>query len=349
MTIAPAHDRRRGGLVLVGGRADESLLFRELGELWFSSHRQIKDSTRLSYESQLRLQIGRFIGDRRIDELTVDDMAAYVLAMELHGYTPVTIRNAFTTATTVLDYAIRRGLLTVNPARLLPGRERPRVVRHPVRVLTPNQISALLAAATEPYRTTIAIAIFAGLRSGEIRGLQWADIDLENQRLHVRRQAQEGKLVPPKTPNAVRTVALLDPLPAILERYRDHQPQTGPGDLLFTDKGKPLRGPRLCYTLRRTAARAGIEQHPDEPPLRFHDLRHTAASIMIAARADVAFVARQLGHATPATTLLIYTHLFDEAANISRVRDYINGHFATLGGVRIDSRGLHEVCRCPTG
>ena len=48
---------------------------------------------------------------------------------------------------------------------------------------------------------------------------------------------------------------------------------------------------------------------------------------MIAARADVAFVARQLGHATPATTLLIYTHLFDEAANIGRVRDYINGQF----------------------
>lgn len=169
MSTATANPRR-GELTLVGGRGEESLTFRELGELWLSSHRQIKDSTRVSYESQLRLQIGRFIGERSIDELTVDDMAAYVVAMEEHGYTPVTVRNAYTTATTVLDYAIRRGLLTVNPARLLPGRERPRVVRHQVHVLTPHEITGLLAAARDPYRTIIAIAIFAGLRSGKSAG-----------------------------------------------------------------------------------------------------------------------------------------------------------------------------------
>lgn len=63
--------------------------------------------------------------------------------------------------------------------------------------------------------------------------------------------------------------------------------------------------------------------------LRFHDLRHTCASILIAARADLAFIARQLGHATPATTLLIYAHLFDEAANLTRVHDYVTDQFGT--------------------
>jgi integrase len=302
----------------------------ELGELWLASRRNIKSSTRISYESQLRLQIGRFIGEQPIHLLTVDDMAELVAAMQEAGYTPITVRNAYTTAATVLDFGIRRGLLTVNPARLLPGRERPRVIRHPVHVLAPNEIAALLVTASEPYRTIIAIAIFAGLRSGEIRGLQFGDIDLENQRLHVRRQAQDGKLVPPKTLNAIRTVALLDPLADILERFRAGRSAAYPGDLLFVDKDKPLRAPRLCYALRRIASKAGIERHPDEPPLRFHDLRHTSASIMIAARADVAFIARQLGHATPATTLQIYAHLFDESANISRVRDYVNAQFADL-------------------
>jgi integrase len=322
---------RRGGLTLVQSGAERrSLVFRELGELWLSSHRQIKANTRVGYESQLRLQIGRFIGDRPIDELNVDDMAAFVVAMEQTGYEPYTIRNAYTTASTVLDYGIRLGHLTTNPARLLPGRERPRMTRHPVRILAPNEISQLLDHASDPYRTIFAIAIFAGLRSGELSGLQWRDIDLVNRRLHVRRQAQNGQLVPPKTDNAVRTVALLDPLPAILEEYRANQPSADPDRLLFIDKGKPLRAHRLLYTLRRTAKRAGIEQHPDEPPIRLHDLRHTCASIMIAARADVAFIARQLGHATPATTLQIYSHLFDEVANIDRVRDYVNGQFAGL-------------------
>jgi integrase len=323
---------RRGGLTLVqSGAEPRPLSFREFGALWLSSHRQIKASTRVAYESQLRLQIGRFIGERPIAALTVDDMADLVAEMEAHGYQPATIQNAYATAKAVLDYAVRRGLLTANPARLLPGRERPRVVPHRARVLTATEIRVLLGAAREPYRTVFALAIFAGLRSGEISGLQFGDIDLMNGRLHVRRQAQNGQLVPPKTENAVRIVALIEPLPAILDRYKGRCSQIESDALLFLDKGKPLLSPRLCYNLRRTAERAGIEHHADEPPIRFHDLRHTAASIMIAARADVAFVARQLGHATPATTLRTYSHLFDEAANIDRVRDYL-GQFAILSG-----------------
>ena len=235
---------------------------------------------------------------------------------------------AITTA--VLDYAVRYQLITANPARQLPARERPRVIRRPACTLTPNEIGALLAAAREPYRTIFTVAIFAGLRSGEIRGLQWHDIDLANRRLHIRRQAQNGRLVPPKTSSAVRDVALIDPLPNTLERYRARRPPLSGGSLLFLDKGAPLRSPRLCYALRRTAARAGLEQSPEDPLLRFHDLRHTYASILIAARADVAFIARQLGHATPATTLLIYAHLFDEAANLTRVDDYVAHQFGAL-------------------
>jgi len=211
--------------------------------------------------------------------------------MEQTGYEPYTIRNAYTTATTVLDYGIRLGHLTTNPARLLPGRERPRITRRKVRILTASEIGRLLGHSSDPYRTIFAIAVFAGLRSGELSGPQFCDIDLVNRGLHVRRQAQLGQLVPPKTDNAVRTVALLDPLPAILDQFRAGHPSADPERLLFIGKDKPLRPHRLLHTLRRTAKRAGIEQHSDEPPIRLHDLRHTCASIMIAARADVAFIA----------------------------------------------------------
>ena len=94
--------------------------------------------------------------------------------------------------------------------------------------------------------------------------------------------------------------------------------------------GQPLLAPRLLYSLRQTAKRANLEPPPDEPRLRFHDLRHSAASIMIASGADISFIARQLGHATPATTLAIYAHLFDEAANIDRVRNYVSTQFVAL-------------------
>ena len=111
---------------------------------------------------------------------------------------------------------------------------------------------------------------------------------------------------------------------------------TGGDSLLFIDKGKPLRAARLCYTLRKTAERAGCDRAPEDPPLRFHDLRHSAASIMIAAGADIAFVARQLGHASPAITLSTYAHLLDEASNIDRVSRYVTGTFITLEARRTD-------------
>ena len=195
-----------------------------------------------------------------------------------------------------------------------------------------TEINALLATAPEPWRTIFAVAIFSGLRSGEVRGLQWQDIDLENKRLRVRRQAApDGTFVPPKTHNSVREVALLDPLPEILERFRATHPPVHANSLVFDQKGKPFRGPRLTSKLRIISAQAGIARSLEKAPVRYHDLRHTCASIMIAARADVAFIARQLGHASPATTLNIYAHLFDEVANIDRVRDYVNDQFAGLG------------------
>lgn len=210
-----------------------------------ASHHRVKHSTRVGYAIKLRRAVTCHIGDRPLVSLTVDDMAELMLRMEEAGYEPITIRDAFAITSAVLDYAVRNHLITANPARQLPARERPRVNRRPARTLTPNEIAALLAAAREPYRTIFAIGIFAGLRSGEIRGLQWRDIDLANRPLHIRRQAQDGQLVPPKTPNAVRDVALLDPLPDALERYRSRGPQLSPSSLLFFDKGKPLRAPRL--------------------------------------------------------------------------------------------------------
>ena len=320
----------RPSLVLVPTDPDTPTSFNDLAEQWLSTRRDLKSSTRVSYQIKITNQLGPSIGHIEATELGVDDLTALTLRMEETNYAPRTIRDALTIAKTILDFGQRRGLLSANPARLLSARERPRITRYRARVLAPNEIAALLGAAHEPYRTIIAVAVFAGLRSGEVAGLQWGDVDLANQRLHVRRQAHLGKLVPPKTTNSVRTVALLGPLAAILGSYRDSLPSADPADLLFTDKGRPLRTPRLCYTLRRIADRAGIVQHPDEPPLRFHDCRHTAASIMIAGRADIAFVARQLGHASPATTLGIYAHLFDEASNLGRVGEYVNGQFAGL-------------------
>ena len=276
-----------------------------------------------------RQRVYRWLGDRVVESLTVDDLSEFVWGMEEMGYPPVTIQNAYTLAKTILDLAVRRQLIRTNPARLLPGRERPRVTRHVARVLATGEIDALPSPGQGALPDDVRVAIFAGLRSGEVSGLQWHDIDLQNNACTSAAKPKRASSYRPKPRTRFGASPCSTPCPRSRTLPGNPEPPR-PDNLLFIDKDKPLRAPRLWYWLRCTAKRAGIEQHPDEPPLRFHDLRHTAASIMIAARADVSFVARQLGHATPATTLLIYAHLFDEAANVDRVRDYVNGQFAGL-------------------
>jgi integrase len=217
-------------------------------------------------------------------------MAGLIRQMEDAGYGATTIRDAFSITRSVLDHAVGHGVIAANPAKLLPSRELPRAICKRTRALSAHEIVALLNAAVEPYRTMFMVGIFAGLRSGELRGLQRHDIDIPNGLISVRRQAQDGELVPPKTPSSTRNVSIDDPLLGALERFLAREPELPPSSLLFPDKGRPVRAPRLLYQLRKTATRAGVKQAPEQP-LSFHELRHAYASILIAANTDPAYVA----------------------------------------------------------
>ena len=208
------------------------LTFRELAEQWLGSRRNIKPVSREKYRIMFRSQINPWLGEFPVRSLTPDGLSDYVWAMHEAGYGAVTIRFAFTTVKAVLDFGVRQGVVASNQARLLPGRDRPRVSKRNTRPLSPLEISRLLQAAREPYKTIFAIGIFAGLRSGEIRGLKWCDIDFDNNRIHVRRQAQLDQLVPPKTMNAYREVALLEPLPALLASWKASRVADGRGQFV---------------------------------------------------------------------------------------------------------------------
>jgi cellulose synthase/poly-beta-1,6-N-acetylglucosamine synthase-like glycosyltransferase/integrase len=182
----------------------------------------------------------------------------------------------------------------------------------PVRFLDAEEIEALLATAEEPYRTLFATGLFAGLRSGEARGLQRLDINPSTKRLFVRWRVDNGALVALQRPAAVRSVVMLDPLPSILADYCATYVPDAPEGALFMQNGEFVSASRLQAALQRTAMQAGIELPQNQ--LRFRDLRHTCASKMIGAHSDVAFIASQLGHASPRRTSRIYASLFEMAA-----------------------------------
>src|SRR5205807_7638962 len=128
------------------------------------------------------------IGDVPIRELDEDTIAHVIADLQAQGLAGWTIRGILVPLGRVLAHATRRGIITDNPMRRLERRERPRVGRREMRILTPEEINALLAVARPTYRTLLATAVFTGLRQGELLGLQWADVDSGTGIVHVRRQ-----------------------------------------------------------------------------------------------------------------------------------------------------------------
>jgi len=198
-----------------------------------------------------------------------------------------------------------------------------------MRILQREEIPRVPDAADERHRALLATAVFTGLRQGELLGLLWRDVDLDAGVLHVRRQLDRwGDLVEPKTAQAKRQVILMPALGRMLREHRLRSPFSRDDDFIFaSDVGTAMihrnvvtRG--LDPAVRRAAL--------DGPHLRFHDLRHTFASILIAAGQDIVFVSRQLGHARSSITLDSYAHLFDHEAHGRQLADAMEAGFGDM-------------------
>ncbi|WP_345384853.1 site-specific integrase [Pseudonocardia yuanmonensis] len=182
---------------------------------------------------------------------------------------------------------------------------------------TSEQVGTLLGVAEEPFRPTLALAAFAGLRVGEICAVQLGDVELLGRRLQVRRQVQRenggGVEIRPPKYNSERTIHLPDGLVQILDRHVETRGLTKPGEWLFYGRnGNPPHQNTMTYYWRRARAKASVQD------LKMHDMRHYFASGLIAAGCDVVTAQRALGHASATTTLNIYAHLWSTAEDRTR-------------------------------
>jgi len=212
---------------------------------------------------------------------------------------------------------------------MLERTEIPRATRREQTLLAPQAIERLLAAAHARYRTLLATAIFTGLRQGELLGLLWENIDFENGFVKVRMSLdRRGHRVQPKTSSAVRDVVLMPALAELLEAHRAASAFGDDSDFVFPSlRGTPLGHRNVSQRgFDAAAANAGLNRE-GERKANFHDLRHVFASLLIGQGANVAFVSRQLGHATPQITLRTYGHLFDQYAHANRARSLLEDEF----------------------
>ena len=214
-----------------------------------------------------------------------------------------------------LGQATQWGLVARNVASLVTP---PRVRRKEMTALSPDQARSLLAAAqSDRLEALYVLALTTGMRQGEMLALRWQDVDLDGGTLQVKATLQlthEGfDLAEPKTVRSRRQVALTTGAVEALHQHRARQLEERlrlgavweDNDLVFANEvGRPIAAPNLRNrSFYHLLQRAGV------PRIRFHDLRHTAATLMLGKGVHPKVVAEMLGHSQIAVTLDLYSHV----------------------------------------
>jgi integrase len=263
---------------------------------------RMKESSAESCRSRVRLHVVPFFGPMRLDAMTLTHVREFMKTLLAKELSPKTVLNTMVVLKEMLKHAVQWGYLDANPAQYA---ERPRGEEQEMQVLTPPEIRRLLDAADEPVRTLILCAVLTGMRRGELFGLRWEDIDLDGHRIFVRRALWRGKFVTPKSRRSRRTIDLAPTLRAALARL----PSRFQGGLVFCSAdGSPIDPDNFAHRdWARALRRAELRR------IRFHDLRHTYTSLLIAEGAHPKYIQAQLGHASIQTTLDRYGHLMPDA------------------------------------
>jgi len=318
----------------------------ETAEPWLAAQVNLRPGTLALYRSLLRTHVLPRLGRKRLAAITPDDVAALISEMTRAGYSPYTVKGTLAPLSRILGRATRAGEIPSNPVARLERGERPRMPDAEMRVLDTNEIERLLGAIDDLHeRALVASAIFTGLRKGELRGLTWGDVDFDAGEIRVRCQAdRNGAAVEPKTRRARRTVALMPALGRLLREHRLASPpalSTDGHPVFSSSAGTPLDARNIDRRVFAPALkRAGL----DGSRLRWHDLRHTFASILVAQGEDAVYVSEQLGHADASITLRLYAHLFDRVERRQQAAARLDAsHGKLLENAPGDSRQMRVV------
>ncbi|WP_435858851.1 tyrosine-type recombinase/integrase [Streptomyces pathocidini] len=274
-----------------------------------------KLSTYDKYETHARLYLVPLLGTKRLESLSVADVRRFITRMQT-THTAATAKEAHRVLRTALTAAVREELITRNVASLV---EPPRVKQREIRPWSLEEtLTFLEAARKDPLYAAFVLAIAMGLRRGELVGLRWSDVDLDNRVLHVRHQTQRrrGELYD-DDPKSRRSRVV--PMPALCLaplrwhrlRQREGFDRTGVvwserGYVFATRNGRPVEPRNVYRSFTRVAGDAGLRV------VRLHDARHGTATLLTAAGVAPRVIMEILGHSQISITMDVYTHVVQD-------------------------------------
>lgn len=308
-------------------------------ERWLtdSVKRTVRPKTYDSYRQVVRLYIVPALGRVQLAQITPQQIEGMLNRLLERGLSPRTVQYCHSVLRRALGQALRWDMVPRNVAKLV---DPPRAVRPEVRILTPEESRQFLKSVKgDRLEALYSVAMALGLRQGEALGLRWSDIDLEKGSLSVRVALQRigGKLqlVEPKSRSSRRTIMLPQVAVTALRTHRVRQKEDRllagsrwvDSGMVFTSTiGTPLE-PRAAYgRFQEALKRAGIEH------IRFHDMRHTCASLLLAQNVHPRVVMAILGHSQISLCMDTYSHVIPSLqSDAAALMDDILGDRAKTG------------------
>lgn len=309
-------------------RLKPDMPFGDWMDFWYQnfSKPKIRQTTQECYENRIYNHIIPEIGKIPLCKLTQNDLQQFYARLKKggrrrlveyygEGLSDRMVRSCHTTCRTALEKAVTEGLITTNPAigcRLPPKKAKE------MQVLTQDEIKRfLIQAQDEGYYELFLLELTTGMRRGEILGLQWKDINFATGELHIRRQVvkkgAQTQITKPKTKSSIRTLILP---PDMLDILAEHK-KNATCEWVFPSpvkEGEPRNPDSIYGKFQKILKRAQCKK------VRFHDLRHTFATMALENGMDIKTLSAMIGHISAETTLNIYSHITDTMQQQAAVR-----------------------------
>lgn len=256
-----------------------------------------KATTTYDYETSLRLHISPTFGNKRLNVIKPSDIQLWQNKL-LDTLKPRRVRNIRVTFNTIFEDAMRDEIIDKNPISRIKS---PKLDKIDVKSFSLQEMKHIIATATGEMKAFTALGFFTGLRSGEIIGLKWEDVDFTKKEIHIKRAIRMGTVSTPKTKNSIRTIDILDNLlPYLQEQFK------------LTSKKKSYvflnKDDEHYYDIKRIrdSKWKNLLKECDIPYRTVYQMRHTFATVMIENNEDILWVSNMLGHTDASMTLQMY-------------------------------------------
>lgn len=298
-----------------------TISFRDFAKKWVEKYArpQVRSSTLVIYDGYIKNHFMPVFGDMNLGKIGVEDVLSFKAQKLESQLSPQTVKHLLRILRQMFDHAVDWGYLRGNPAKKVSN---PKIPRVEMDFLTADEVRIFLDQVSKHWYSFFLTAITTGLRAGELLAMRWGNLDWSSGKYHVRetylrsRGGYAACFARPKTDTSVAPVNIT---PMCIEALRDHKRRQTEkkmslgqdyqdNDLIF---GSGIGGPLdSCNIVKRifnpTLKAAGLRR------IRFHDLRHTCASLLIAQGENPKYIQKQLRHSSFEMTFDRYGHLFPD-------------------------------------